>query len=95
MPDYELDGPQAAWQHRIFIPDHAVRTVQSKYSTEGENQALSMSYTLPPARLFLSSQLVSKIFLFTAILLLHQKTGAKAKNSVNSLCSAPVDTAIT
>lgn len=68
---------------------------QSIQRRGGGNQALSISYSLPPTRLFLSSQLVSKIFLFATILLLHWKTGAKAKNSVNSLCCAPMGITIT
>lgn len=55
-PGYELAGPQAAWQQWHFIPDHAGRALQSNYSAEGENRALSISYSLPSTRLFLLSQ---------------------------------------
>lgn len=68
------------------------QTVQSKHSEEGENQALSMSYSLPPTRFSFSSQFISKIFLFNGILLLHQKSVSQAKNSVSPLQSAPIGT---
>lgn len=70
-------------------------TRQTKNSAEGENQALSMSYSLPPMRFSFTSQFISKIFLFNGILLLHQKTGSQAKNSVSPLQSAPINTTIT
>lgn len=54
-----------------------------------------MSYSLPPMRFSFTSQFISKIFLFNGILLLHQKTGSQAKNSVSPLQSAPINTTIT
>lgn len=93
MPDHELEGPQAACQQRHFIAAPAGRTC--KVFSRGGDSRTEHELLSAFARLFLASQLVSTIFSFTAILLLHQKTGAKAKTSVNSLCSAPVGTKIT
>lgn len=67
----------------------------TRQTREGENQALSMSYSLPPTRFSFPSQLISKITLFNGILLLHQKTGSQAKNSVSRLQSSPIGTTIT
>lgn len=93
MPDYELDVPQTAWQRRHFIPDQAdcaVKAFSGGGESSTENELLPASH-----KVLFSSQIISKIFLFNGILLLHQKSGSQAKNSVNPLQSAPIGTTIT
>lgn len=85
-----------AVQCQHSIPDHVGRALQSNYSAEGENPAMSISASLPPTRLFLSSQLVSKIFYSSPFSSSSTKSlDLKPKNSGNSLQSALMGTTVT